>query len=66
MKGENAMVRKVNGKWCVLHGHPMKPGSKTDKPIGSIIKCFPGTEEGKEKALAMHAAIIISQARAKK
>jgi cation transport regulator ChaB len=50
-----------NGKWCVIHGHPQKPGSKTDKPEGSIIKCFPGTPEGKSQAEAMHKAIIISK-----
>ena len=55
------MVRKKNGKWCVLHGHPQKKGSKTDKPIGAVIKCFPGTPEGKAQALAMHAAILLSE-----
>lgn len=55
------MVKKQNGKWCVLHGHPMKKGSKTDKPIGSVIKCFPGTPYGKAKAEAMHRAILISE-----
>jgi DNA adenine methylase len=58
-------VVKRGGKWCVVHGHPMKPGSKTDKPIGSIIKCFPGTSEGKARAIAMHRAIIISEAKRK-
>lgn len=50
-------VVKRGDKWCVIHGHPQKPGSKTDEPIGSIIKCFPT----KEQADAMHKAIIISQ-----
>ena len=54
-------VVKKGDKWCVVHGHPKKPGSKTDKPEGSIIKCFPGTPEGKKQAEAMHKAIIISK-----
>ena len=58
-------VEKRDGKWCVVHGHPMKPGSKTDKPEGAIIKSFPGTPEGKAKAEAMHKAIIISQIKRK-
>ena len=56
------MIEKINGKWCVVHGHPRKKGSKKDKPKGSVIKCF----ETKEKAEAMHTAIIISQKRRKK
>jgi DNA adenine methylase len=52
-------VVKRGDKWCVVHGHPIKPGSKTDKPPGSIIKCFPT----KEEAVAMHKAIIVSQKR---
>ena len=51
------MVRKIGSKWCVLHGHP--PKSPTDKPIGSVIKCFPT----KEQAEKMHQAILISEAR---
>ena len=50
-------VEKRGDKWCVIHGHPMKPGSKTDKPEGSIIHCFPT----KAQADRMHKAIIISQ-----
>ena len=57
------MVKKIDGKWCVVHGHPRKPGSKTDKPVGTIIKCYPGTPAGKEKATAMHTAILLSQQR---
>lgn len=57
------MVKKLNGKWCVVHAHPKRPGSKTDKLPGSIIKCFPGTPEGKRKADAMHTAILLSQQR---
>lgn len=49
------MVKKLNGKWCVVHAHPKRPGSKTDKP--------PGTPEGKRKADAMHTAILLSQQR---
>lgn len=56
-------VEKRGERWCVVHGHPQKKGSKTDKPKGSVIKCFPGTPQGKEKAMAMHRAILISQAK---
>lgn len=59
------MVKKVgppNKPWCVVHGHPKKAGSKTDKPEGSIIKCF----RYKEQAEAMHRAILASQAKEKK
>lgn len=55
------MVKKINGRWCVVHGHIQKKGSKKDKPIGSIIKCFDGTDSGRRKAEAMHRAIVISQ-----
>lgn len=55
-------VVKRDDKWCVVHGHPQKPGSKTDKPEGSVIKCFPT----KEQAEAMHKAIIISQIKKEK
>ena len=55
------MVTKRGNKWCVVHGHPQKKGSKTDKPEGSIIKCF----KSKKKAEAMHTAIILSQKRRK-
>jgi len=50
-------VEKRGDKWCVVHGHPQKPGSPTDKPKGSIIKCFPT----KADAERMHKAIIIRQ-----
>ena len=50
-------VVKRGDKWCVIHGSPMVPGSKTDKPPGSIIKCFPT----KAQADRMHKAIIISK-----
>lgn len=55
-------VVKRGDSWCVIHGHPQKPGSKTDKPIGSVIKCFPT----REQAEAMHKAIIISQIKKEK
>lgn len=56
-------VAKRGNCWCVLHGHPQKKGSKTDKPKGSVIKCFcgPNDTENKRKAEAMHYAIIQSQ-----
>lgn len=56
---QEMMVVKRGDKWCVIHAHPKKPGSKTDKPIGAIIKCFPT----KTQADAMHRAISISEAR---
>ena len=55
---ENHVVKR-GSQWCVVHGHPQKPGSKTDKPPGTPIKCF----ATKEKAEAMHKAIIISEAK---
>lgn len=58
-------VRK-NGRiigYDVRHGSPQKPGSKTDKPIGAIIKRFKG-KRAKARAQAMHIAIQISKARA--
>jgi len=56
---EKKVVKRGN-KWCVIHAHPQKTGSKTDKPLGSVIKCFPT----KQQAVKMHTAIVISQARA--
>lgn len=53
------MVEKRGSQWCVLHAHPKKKGSKTDKPPGSVIHCFPT----KEKALAQHRAIMASKAK---
>lgn len=60
---EDFGVENRGGKnpWCVVHGHPKKKGSKTDKPAGSVIKCHP-TEAAARK---QHRAIIISQARQK-
>ena len=62
------MVVKKGNRWCVVHGHPQKAGSKTDKPKGSIIKCytFDPSKEGSEanaklKAQKMHRAILVSQ-----
>jgi len=56
------MIEKRGKKWCVVHGHAQKQGSKTDKPKGSVIKCF----DTRAEALAMHRAIEASKARAKK
>ncbi len=53
-------VEKRGSRWCVVHGHPQKSGSKRDKPVGSVIKCFSGPD-AKQKAFAMHTAIIASQ-----
>lgn len=53
--------------WCVLHGHPKKEGSATDKAPGGIIKCYSVADMGEESAKAaaekMHRAILMSQAR---
>lgn len=54
-------VEKRGNNWCVVHGHP-ETGGPRDKPIGSIIKCFPT----KKEADRMHRAIIISQMKNKK
>ncbi len=43
----------------MVHGHPQKQGSLTDKPAGTVIKCF----DSEEEAESMHKAIIISQAK---
>ncbi|MEX2753977.1 MAG: hypothetical protein Q6365_001195 [Candidatus Sigynarchaeota archaeon] len=52
-------VEKRGNKWCVLHGHPQKAGSETDRPAGSVIKCFNTAKE----AYAMHYAIVKSEER---
>ena len=58
-------VEKRGGYWCVLHGHPKNPGSKTDKPIGTPIKCYSiakyGEEGARKRAYAMHYAIQKSE-----
>lgn len=63
------IVREGNAYWCVLHGHPQKAGSETDKPIGSVIKCYSvkqfGEEGAKKKAESMHQAILISESEGK-
>jgi hypothetical protein len=60
-------VEKRGDKWCVLHGHPQKTGSKTDKPAGTAIDCYSiaefGEEGARKKAMAMHYAIVKSQER---
>lgn len=62
------MVVKKGNKWCVVHGHPQKKGSKIDKPKGSVIKCYSfnpkvkGSEaQAKAKANKMHSAIIANR-----
>ena len=67
------MIVKRGNRWCVVHGHPMKKGSKTDKPKGTIIKCYsftPGNKQSeanaKAKAKKMHQAILISESKRKK
>ena len=54
-------VIKKDGKYCVIHGHKKKEGSKTDKPKGSVIKCH----SSKEKARKQHIAILLSKLRRK-
>jgi hypothetical protein len=58
-------VERRGNAYCVVHGHPMKPGSKTDKPEGTAIKCYSIEEFGeagaRKKANAMHYAIAMSQ-----
>jgi len=60
-------VEKRGDEWCVLHGHPQKTGSKTDKPAGTPIHCYSiaefGEEGARKKAMAMHYAIQMSEAR---
>lgn len=62
MRLEKKVVRRGN-KWCVVHAHPKKPGSATDKAPGTPIKCFTGPN-AKQRAIKMHQAILISQAQA--
>lgn len=55
-------VRVGTAQACVVHGHAQKAGSKTDKPAGTPIKCFPfsgpgGKAAAVKKAWAMHTAI---------
>lgn len=58
-------VEKRGGSYCVIHAHPKKKGSKTDKPEGTAIHCYSiekyGDKEAKRKADAMHFAIVSSQ-----
>lgn len=51
------MIEKRGSKWCVIHGHPKKVGSKVDKPKGSVIHCF----TTKKAALAQHRAIMANK-----
>lgn len=59
------IVKKIKDSWCVVHAHPKKPGSETDKAPGTPIKCYAisefGEEEAKKKAQAMHYAIMLSE-----
>jgi len=56
------MIEKRGSKWCVIHGHPKKKGSKRDKPKGSVISCH----TTKKAALAQHRAVMASKKRKKK
>lgn len=54
------MIKKISeNKWGVFHAHPQKPGSKTDKPAGTLIKAF----RTKKEASAMHRAIMASESK---
>jgi len=60
------MVKVYSNRACVLHGHAQKAGSKTDKPKGSVIKCYYFGKDGDrelciEKANQMHYAIMQSE-----
>jgi len=54
-------VKKRGSKYCVVHGHAKKKGSKTDKPKGSTIACH----DTKKEALAQHRAIMASKKKKK-
>ena len=56
------MIKKIPGGWAVVHAHPKKKGSKTDKAPGTPIKKFYG-KDAKEKAQKMHKAILLSELR---
>ena len=55
------MVVKRGKKYWVIHAHAQKAGSATDKPKGSVIKCFSTNQQ----AQSMHSAILASQAKRK-
>lgn len=59
------MVKVYDNRACVVHAHPMKEGSKTDKPIGTPIKCYYFKDHGRKQAIKlaniMHYAIMMSE-----
>lgn len=59
------MVVKRGNSWCVVHAHPKKEGSTTDKAPGTAIECYSiakyGNEGARKKANAMHYAIVMSE-----
>jgi hypothetical protein len=59
------VVKVYDDKACVLHGHPQKSGSTTDRPEGTPIKCYSFSQYGRRKAIAkayaLHYAIRKSQ-----
>lgn len=64
------IVRVGTSQACVLHGHPKKAGSKTDKPAGTPIKCYPFSGEGGragaiKKAYSQHYAITKNEGMAR-
>lgn len=59
------MVTIESDRACVRHAHKPKVGSETDKPIGTVIKCYSFEKYGKDNAIkkahALHYAIILSE-----
>ena len=64
------MVTIESDRACVRHAHAQKAGSKTDKPVGTVIKCYLFSTYGRKKAIekahALHYAIVMSERRAQK
>lgn len=46
-------VEKRGSKYCTVHGHPKKAGSKTDKPPGSVIACHDTRKEAESQRTAI-------------
>lgn len=63
---KDEMIKIEPNRACVVHGHNPKKDSATDRPKGSIIKCYSFADYGRkqaiEKAHAMHYAIAKSEA----
>lgn len=66
------MIVKRGNKICVVHSHPKKAGSETDKPEGAVIHCYEfkkgnaaSEDYAYSKAEKMHKAILISESKTK-